>query len=376
MKNTLLIIILVALVVACGKKQETVNEEKAPVNENSVQMTDAQLKTAGIAVGKPENKNISAVLNLSGTVDVEPGNIVSISFPLGGYLKSAKLIPGMQVRKGEAIAQMEDPKYIDLQQDYLTAKANLVFTEGEFNRQQELNKSKATSDKVFQQAQANYTSQKVLLKSLSEKLMLIGINPDKLDENSISRIANIYSPIDGYVSAVNVNVGKFVNPSDEMFEIVNPSNVHLVLNVFEKDVNKLWPGQQLIAYSNAHPEEKFPAEIYLVGRELSEERFIEVHCHFARKTKELIPGMFMNAEIELQNANALVVPSDAIVSFENKQYLFVEKSKGEFEMAEVKIGNSENGVTEILSPNILASANIAVKGAYSLLMKMKNTPDE
>lgn len=376
MKNIIIASFLFATLIGCNSNPVTENKNEAPASENTVQMTEAQLKIAGIAVGKMENKTISSVLNLTGKVDVEPGNIVSISSPLGGYLRYAKLIPGMKVSKGQIIAEMEDQQFIQLQQDYLTAKANLVFIEGEFTRQQELNRSKATSDKVYQQAQANYTSQKVLVKSLSEKLKLIDINPDNLNENSISRIAKIYSPIDGFVSAVNVNTGKFVNPSDVLFEIVNPSDVHLVLNVFEKDINRLSTGQKVIAYSNANPTTKYRAEIYLVGRELSEERFIEVHCHFEKKTRDLIPGMFMNGEIEVQSANAWVLPSDAVVSFENKQYVFIAKTNSEFEITEVKTGNTENGLTEIISSSDLSASSIVIKGAYSLLMKMKNTPDE
>ncbi|MFZ5972838.1 MAG: efflux RND transporter periplasmic adaptor subunit [Bacteroidota bacterium] len=376
MKNVIIASFVFTTLIGCTSNPGTENKNEAIASENTVQMTEAQLKIAGIAVGKMENKTISSVLNLTGKVDVEPGNIVSISSPLGGYLRYAKLIPGMKVSRGQIIAEMEDEQFIQLQQDYLTAKANLVFIEGEYTRQLELNRSKATSDKVYQQAQANYTSQKVLVKSLSEKLKLININPDNLDENSISRIAKIYSPIDGFVSAVNVNTGKFVNPSDVLFEIVNPSDVHLVLNVFEKDINRLSPGQKVIAYSNANPEEKYPAEIYLVGRELSEERFIEIHCHFQKKAKNLVPGMFMNGEIEVQSASAWVLPSDAVVSFENKQFVFIAKANNEFEMVEVKTGNTENGLVEIIIDQNFIADNFVTKGAYSLLMKMKNTPDE
>ncbi len=376
MKNIIFITVLFLSFASCKKEKETEKESETAVNETVVQMTDAQLKNAGIVIGKAESKTISSVLKLSGVIDVPPGSIVSISFPLGGYLKSAKLLPGMQIKKGAVIAVMEDQQFIQLQEDYLTAKANLIFIEGEFNRQQELNKSKATSDKVFQKAQADFTTQKVLVKSLSEKLKLIGFNPDKLDENNISRTANIYSPIDGFVSEVNVNTGKYVNPSDVLFEIVDPSDVHLALNVFEKDVNRLGQGQKVSAYTNGNPEEKYAAEIYLIGKELSSDRFVEVHCHFEQKDKKLIPGMFMNAEIQVQSSNATVLPADAVVSFENKQFVFVVKANNEFEMMEVKTGNTENGLIEIVIDQNFSTNNFVTKGAYSLLMKMKNTPDE
>lgn len=376
MKNYFIIFFLV-LFYSCGSKKEP-ETQAAAVNETTVHLTDAQLKNANISTGKPEQKNISSVLKVSGAIDVPPQNMVSISVPLGGYLKTTQLLPGMQVRKGQSIATMEDQQYIQLQQDYLTARAKLVFSEGEYNRQRELNQSKAVSDKVFQQAEANYKTDKVLVKSLSEKLKLIGINPETLDENSLSRSINIYSPIDGYVSKVNVNIGKYANPSDVLFEIVNPVDIHLALTVFEKDVDKLYVGQKLVAYTNSNPAKKYTCEIILIGKDLAQDRSVEVHCHFEQYDSSLIPGMFMNAEIETKNNTASALPEEAIVSFEGKQFVFAEKSPNDFELLEVKTGTTENSFTEIFwnDAGTESTRTYVTKGAYTLLMTMKNTPDE
>ncbi len=377
MKNTIILSILLAVLTACNTKPQEENKTASTVSENLVQMTDAQIKNAGIATGKIENKSISSILKLTGSVDVPPSNIVSISFPLGGYLKNSKLLPGMQVRKGEIIAVMEDPQFIQLQQDFLTAKAQLGFSEQEFNRQKELNQSKASSDKLFQQTQADYMSQKILVNALFQKLQLININPENLNENNISRSANIYSPINGFISHVNVNIGKYVNPSDVLFEIVNPDDIHLALNVFEKDINRLSPGQKVIAYTNNNQEKKYEGEIFLVGKELSKDRSVEVLCHFKDLDKALVPGMFMNAEIEVQSNNALVIPTDAIVRFENRQYVFTQAENKKYEMVEVTTQNSQNGITQISFTDKLDRSNqiFVTKGAYTLLMKMKNTEE-
>lgn len=378
MKNILIISLLFFALAACNGKQETENKEETPVSENSVQMTDVQIRNAGIVTGKIEKRSISDILKVNGSIEVPPQNMVSISVPLGGYLKSTQLLPGMHVNKGETIAIVEDQKYITLQEEYLTTKAKLMFTEAEFNRQSELNKSKATSDKVFQQTQADYTSQKVITKSLSEKLKLVGINPDNLTENNLSRSINITSPINGFVSKVNVNIGKYANPSDILFELVNPEDIHLTLNIFEKDISKLFIGQKLIAYSNSLPEKKYPCEIILIGKDLTRDRSVEVHCHFEQYDKVLIPGMFMNAEIEVRSNLVYALPTDAIVSFENRQYVFIVKSGNEYEMLEVKTGDSENGYSEIILKDAdkLLKSSFVTKGAYFLLMKLKNTSDD
>ncbi len=376
MKQLIILLNISLLLAACGGSKKEEQKTGIQTAENIVTLTDAQLKNAGVQTGMLEKKSISSILKVNGKIDVPPQNMVSISVPLGGYLKSTKLLPGMHVKKGESIAIMEDQQYIQLQQDYLTAKAKLVFAKQEFERQKELNQSKASSDKVYQQSLADYTSLEILVKSLSEKLKLIGINPSNINISNISKSINIGSPINGFVSKVNVNIGKYVPPAEVLFEIVNPADIHLVLAVFEKDVNKLFIGQKMIAYTNSNPEKKYPCEIILIGKDFSDDKSVEVHCHFANYDKTLIPGMFMNAEIEVKSSDAIVLPSDAIVSFENKQYVFIAKGNNQFEMMEVKTGNTENGFTEIIIDDNSSKKTFVFKGAYNLLMKMKNTADE
>ena len=376
MKN-ILIISAILLITACGTKSPT-EELKADsnANQNTVSLTEAQFKSAGIVLGKLENKSIASVLRASGTIDVPPQNMISISMPLGGYLKSTRLLPGMQVRKGETIAIMEDQQYIQLQQEYLTTKSKLVFSKAELERQRELNQSKASSDKIFQQAQMDYSTLTISLNSLAQKLRLININLNNITENNITRTVPLYSPIGGVVSKVNVNIGRFVNPSDILFEIIDPSDIHLNLKIFEKDLAKLSKGQKLMAYSNNQPDKKYPCEISLITGDLSEERTAEVHCHFENFDKSLVPGMYMNAEIEIKSHETLAIPEEAIVSFEGLDYVFVKKGGMEFEMKAVETGVKENKYAEVINSAAFADKEIVTKGAYTLLMSLKNKSEE
>ena len=364
------------VLMACGTENKTEQKEQSTAVKTIVEVTDAQLKNMTISIGKISSQTISSVLKVNGIIDVPPQNMVSISVPLGGFLKSTKLLPGMHIAKGEIIASMEDQQYIQLQQEYLITASNLKFLEADFKRQKELNLSKASSDKLFQQAEADYQNQKIILKSLHEKLKLIGINPENLNENNISRSIDIHSPIDGYVSHVNVNIGKYVNPSDVLFELVNPTDIHLGLTIYEKDLDKIFIGQKLMAYTNHKPEIKFPCEIILIGKDLSAERSVEVHCHFEKYDKTLIPGMFMNADLEINSNVASVLPDEALVRFENVNYAFIALTKNTFQMVEVKLGNTENGHTEVIMDNALLNKNFVLKGAYNLLMQLKNKEEE
>ena len=365
------------IITSCGNKTPTEEAADSTVVESSVaNLTEKQVQSIGITTGTLEERSFSTILKVTGKVDVPPQNLISVSVPLGGYLKSSHLIPGMFVRKGESIAIIEDQQYIQLQQDFLTTQSKISFLENEYQRQKDLNQSKASSDKVFQQAEMELKTQKILVKSLAEKLKLTGINPEKLNENSISKSINIYSPISGYVSKVNVNIGKYISPTDVMFELVNTSDIHLALKVFEKDLDKLSIGQKVTAYTNTYPNKKYACEILLIGKSLSEERNTDVHCHFEIYDKSLIPGTYMNAEIAITNAKSYVLPEDAIVRFENKYYVFLKKTASQFEMVEVQIGNTEKGFTEIIKTENLNNQTLVIKGAYSLLMSLKNKSEE
>jgi cobalt-zinc-cadmium efflux system membrane fusion protein len=375
MKYSILSISLL-LLFACSSKNKTEGTETTATEETTITLTDAQLKNAALELVQVEQRSVSSILKLNGRIDVPPQNIVSISVPLGGYLKSTKLLPGMHLRKGEVIAIIEDQQYIQLQQDYLTAKARINFTEAEYQRQKELNESKASSDKVYQQAEADFKSQKILISALNEKLKLVGINTNQLTEQTITRSIQLHSPIDGYVSKVNVNIGKYVAPTEVLFELINPTDIHLALTVFEKDVNKLFIGQKVLSYTNNDPENKHHGDIILIGKDLGPDRSTEVHCHFDDYDKTLIPGTYMNADIEVKNTAAWVLPEEAVVRFENKQYIFIKKSDKTFELQEVQTAATENGFTEILNTENWQQKQVVGKGAYTLLMSLKNKAED
>lgn len=363
------------LFAACSSKNnDNTDTDELAAPDNEVSLTAEQAKNIDLKVAEISFGEISETLKLQGKIDVPPQNLVSISIPLGGYLKSTKMLPGTHVAKGQLIAVMEDPQYIQLQQDFLNAKNRLSYATKELARQKELNATKANSDKTLQLAETEFNSLRVEFNALVEKLKLININASKLTENNISRSVNIYSPINGYISKVNANIGKYVTPSDVIFELINPSDIHLSLTVFEKDINRIKVGQHVTAFTNTNPNVKFDTEVILVSHNVEAGGSSEVHCHFEKYDKSLVPGMYMNAELKVGNQKAQFLPEEAIVSFENKNFVFEELGERKFKMVEVEIGNTVNGATAILTN--LAGKKLATKGAYSLLMKLKNTEEE
>jgi cobalt-zinc-cadmium efflux system membrane fusion protein len=378
MKKYMLSIAMMVLL-SCGTKEEAATEVvKEEEQETMVELNAEQLKNAGITIGYPAEMNMHSTIKVNGVVDVPPQGMVSVSFPLGGYLKSSHLLPGMGVKKGEVIAILEDQSYVQLQQDYLMAKAKMEFLNTDLSRQKELSEQDAASKKTYQQASSDFKIQQVLIRSLEEKLKIVGIDPEKLSVNTITRTISLRSPINGYVTKVNVNIGKYVNPADVLFELVDPDDIHAALTVFEKDIMQIKKGMRASVTLADKPGKKYEVDVILVTRNVDENRGGLVHCHFENANHELLPGMFLNGSFELDNKKAIAVPESAVVRYQSKPYIFIAKDSSRFEMMEVEIGIVDRQMVELKTKENIdwKQQKVVLKNAYSLLGKLKNKMED
>jgi membrane fusion protein, heavy metal efflux system len=376
--NKLLSILFIVLIASsCGSKSEESNLEEHHEEESVIELTPEQSKIIDLKLGKLEMKNLSGAIKVNGLLDVPPQNLVSISAPLGGFVKSTELLQGMKVAKGQIIVVIEHPDYIQLQQDYLDTKSQLEYLELEYKRQQELSKDNVNSQKTLQQAKSHYESFSAKNAGLKAKLLLVGINPEKLTSQTIQNVVTITSPISGYVTSVNVNIGMYVSPTDVMFKIVDTEHLHAELTVFEKDVPRIKIGQK-VRFTLANETVERLATVYLIGREIGSDRTVRIHCHLDKEDLDLLPGMYLKAYVEAGTKTLPAVPDQAIINFEGKDYIFVaDKEADHYRMIEITKGTSELGYTEInLTDGINNSSSIVINGAYDILAKMKNSEEE
>lgn len=375
-QNVILVLSFVVLLYSCKPKTDEVvpSEELNPVDE--VMLTDAQLKSLSLQVGSVTKQKLSSTLQLQGKIDLPPQNVVSVNFPLGGYLRNTKLIPGMQVRKGDVIAIVEDQSIVQLQQDYLSARAKYELIKQEFDRQQTLFSSNAGTSKAFQNAEGEMKMQSVLVKSLGEKLKLIGLDPTKLTEASISGQLPIRSTINGYVSKVNINIGKYVQPTETMFELIDPDDIHAALTIFEKDLPYIKIGNTVNIQFMGSAEKSYPAKVILVNKGIDEDRTATAHCHFTVHPNQLYPGMLIQAEVAVSDREVDVLPDEAIVRSGNQHYIFYKTADKKFMMTSVVTGLSTNGKTEIQSGlEKVPAGSIVLSKAYQLLGVLKNAEE-
>lgn len=366
-------IALSTLFIGCSDKKEATSEAETVASTEEIDLTNDQLKELQLVLGSVEKKQISSTIQVQGKIDLPPQNIISVNFALGGFLKSTKLIPGMRISKGEVIAVMEDQNIIQLQQDYLLAQSKLILAKGEYERQRSLFDANAGTSKLMQQAESEMKIQSINTKSLAEKLKLIGIDLQQLNENNISGQVPIRSTINGYVSKVHVNTGKYVQPAETMFELIDPNDIHVALTLFEKDLPYVHTGDLVKVRFMQEPNKNYDAEVILVNRNVDDDRTAMAHCHFKQQPSNLLPGMYVETTISVLNKPAFVLPEEAVQRFGNKQYVFTSVNKNKVKMTEVTTGLIQDGKIEITSsPDQMMHGEVVLKNAYKLLGMLKN----
>ncbi len=368
--------LVILLAYGCTSQDRKTEDIPSSDSENMLELSDQQLQSFLLSKTSITERFITQTLKLNGKIEVPPQSLISISSALGGYLKSTKLLPGMAFRKGDVLAELEDSQFIQLQQDYLVTKAQLQNAEAEYLRQQDLNQSKASSDKVYFQARADYQTLLVNLRSLAQKLKLIHIDATQLTVNNIRQTVQIYAPFDGFTSQVFLNVGRYISSSDVLFELVNPKELHLNLKVFEKDWENIRIGQKVTTYSNTNTSKTYSGEVMLIGKNISSDRAVDVRVRLHDGSALLIPGRYMNAEIIIPEHKALALPEESVVDFEGERYVFEALPANKFKMIAVTCGESGDGWIAIENSSKLLNRQIVQQGAYTLLMALKNKGEE
>ncbi|MFN5440919.1 MAG: efflux RND transporter periplasmic adaptor subunit [Flavobacteriia bacterium] len=346
---------LFLMLFACSSEQKAPEEssEKAPFK-----LSAQQIQSMGIELGTLQQTYLGLSVFANGIVDVPPQNKSYIAMPFGGYIKQIKVLDGMQVQKGQVLLVVEHPEIIQLQQEYLLA---------DYERQKQLFEKEAGSAKSYQQAKSAFLVNKAKLSGLSMQLEMANVNINQLKNGQIERTQKICSPFAGVITKVTANVGSFAEPKDNLLEIIDLKHAHAELTVYEKYLSFLQK-DQVVHLQFVDEQATAEAKVYLIGREISAERTVKVHCHFEQLPTQITPGSYLKAEIRAENQLQYTLPEEAIVQQNGKEVVFIEQD-GNFLPIDVDILITQDGLVAITSKkmSLLKRSQIVCKGAYELL---------
>ncbi|MCU0357105.1 MAG: efflux RND transporter periplasmic adaptor subunit [Cyclobacteriaceae bacterium] len=367
------------MLTACSTK-ESAPAGAIDISENphvdEIVITKAQFEAAGMKLGLLEQQTFDKHIKANGYIDVPPERKASVSVKFGGFVKTLSILPGDKVKLGAVLFTLENPEYLQLQQDYLETRALLTYLQSDYERQKALASENIASQKNYLKAESDYLVAKARLEGLREKLRMISINMERLDKGNIEPVVNLYSPINGFISKVNITRGVFVAPADVAVEIVDTDHMHTELLVFEKDVADIRKGQK-INFQVTGSLVKHTGEVYLVGRTIeSDTRTVNIHGHIHEEESisDLLPGMYVEATIDVASVQRPVLPAEAVVSIDNVQYALVllreTPDEYRFKRLEVTTGQFNNQWIEIVNASsIQPDTKFLVKGAFNLVME-------
>jgi len=392
-KSLFAITILFAACTAKTEEKKVVEETRDP---NLVEFSQDQYNNANVQLGKVSMTNLGSYIKASGTLDVPPNQFISITAPYGGIIKSTPVIEGKYISKGEVIAVIENPEFLQMQQDYMESSSQLSFLKQDMARQDELVKENIAAKKSLQRAGSEYNSMVARVEGLKSKLRLANINPSNVKPGNFTSRVSIHAPISGYITHVYSNVGKYVGPNEVLADMANTKNILVKVKVFEKDLPQVKMNQRIRFKATGDSVERI-AEIFLIGKDIDVDRTVQVSGRLVNPAPSLIPGMFINAIIEIGASETTALPQQAVVQSGGRNYIFIldedksnveasENAKGrdtttdkhiKFKRIEVGTTVTENGFTGVLLPsNFDMESKVVTKGAYDLLSKMNNTEEE
>lgn len=369
MKKLLYIIALTLVLFSC---KESKTEEVEQKDNGLTTVTSAQFKSSGMEIGTPTEQDFDVTVKASGKIDVPPQNRAKVNTFMGGYVKSTTLLVGNKVTKGQALLTLQNTEFLDIQKEYMEVAEQLNFLKSEYDRQKTLYDEKITSQKNYLKAESEYRRAKAMHQSLRAKLVLLNINPRNVEKGILTSTITIFSPITGDIVIMNANVGMYVAPSDVILEIVDTDHLHLELAVFEKDILNVKIGQKIHFKVPEASKDIFNAEVHLVGKSIEgNDRTINIHGHLDDAIKQkLLTGMFVEAEIIIDSKKGLAIPSEALVTENNKNFVLLldnEKNGYSFKKVSVTVGEKSENFVEILPNTVInASSRILTKGVFDL----------
>ena len=379
-------LILILLLSSCREKPgEKTTSETQPaaateVLSDVVELTRLQVAKTGIQLGDFEKRNLRDVVRVNGYLHVPPQNKAQVSAFMGSIVKSILVREGDYVTRGQALMELTHPDFLKLQEDYLVAKSNLTFSQMEYDRQRDLAKDNIASQKAFQEAEAKFSSEKARIASLEDQLQLLNVQVKDLTPASLQKSFQLRSPIEGYVGKIMVNTGTYAEPQKELLTVIDNRHLHVDLMIYEKDLDKVKPGQHVnITFTNI-PELVMGARIFSIGKEFeNESRTVNAHAELlGNANQDLVPGMYVNGLIETGNADAVVIPEASVIRDKGRDFIFIvdpamQKHPEEvtFTAIEVKKGVTNGGYSEVTTLGRLPEKyQVVVKGAYYVVSQM------
>jgi len=359
--------------------------------------TPASVQSGAIVTEIVSPQTMAGVIPATGKILV-PENHVAVIGPVNeGRIVRLYAGQGTRVRRGQKLAELESADIDQAEADYLKALADyqnalrssaaeVKLAQESYDRNKLLFEQKITPGKNLQSAEhdlevAKATAEnsvngtKAALTAARRKLLILGLTDATIDalakKTDLAATFALNSPIDGIVIERNATVGASVGTDANLFKIIDLSSVWIDADVFEKDLPRVRPGQEVRLTVTAFPQTIFSGKVIFVDSVVNPDtRTVKVRTEVANPDGRLKPDMFANVQIVTDvNRAAISIPQSAVLNDEGKTVVFVADGNS-YKKRQVQAGMKDNDRVEIVD-GLNAGDKVVVKGNYLLLEQSK-----
>jgi cobalt-zinc-cadmium efflux system membrane fusion protein len=307
MKTRLITIVTGTILLGCsGSGEEAQPAIHDHANEASLTLEDSRV--LDLETTLPAYHIAGDTLELRGMVDAPPQSMIDVALPYGGMITKLNFYSGSYVKKGELLAEVKHQDYIDLQEGYLSALASLEELDAAWQRQETLKEKESTSEKAYQEARSSYRAASAKLKGVEARLRLAGISPEAVRTEGIQETIRVYAPVSGFITDILTNIGMYVPEDASIYRLIDTEHLHVELNAYPDDVATLHKGQK-VNFRLRKSGRVHQGEIYLISQYVAENRTVTVHVHPDGEIPGMLPGMFVQATVQLGTDSIWGIPA-------------------------------------------------------------------
>jgi HlyD family secretion protein len=300
--------------------------------------------------------DISEAIDITGKIKSE--NVADLGFEIGGRITALNYKVGDRVSKGVIIATANDA---DLRAQYSVALAEIRSAEALLKQSEELKNKESYDLKALKSPNDTSNDKKAQKEQIEASKAVVEAQGAQLEAaRSNAQIAKaeidktiIRAPFSGVISKQDVEVGEVAQSNVPILTIINNGEFKIEAFVSEIDAKKIQEGNAVKVTSDSNPGVEYNAKITAIDPAetlINNISSYKITIHFDQNNPELVSGTGINAKIELQKKEGvLIVPKNAVFEDNNKKYIYVSMG-GLREKKEIKTGvYGEDNMVEIIS---------------------------
>jgi len=322
---------------------------------------------AAIRIEAVVEREIADVFAVAGKVQFDEERVARIVVPLGGQVIDLRVKVGDAVRRGDALCAINSREAAASVGEYIEARKDVELAEKTAAMTEDLFAHEAASRIAMQQAQSDLAKARSRAARTEESLRVLGLNPrDDLAEFN-GRLP-ITAPLTGIVIDRRVTAGQFVqSDGTPIMTIADLSTVWVIGDVFERDLQRVSPGQTASITTAAYPGETFHGRVNYISDSIdAATRTAKVRVSVANPGGRLKPEMFASVSLDLEAHNrVMLVPADAVFTEDGRAFVYTEVGSGTFARRAVDVSQSEGPLRRVLA-GLRPGDRVVVDGALLL----------